>query len=48
MSAIGTKQSFSDASQNDCFGVLSGRSADQCLLLEVKQPEIGCRVFGCF
>jgi hypothetical protein len=48
MSAYGTKQTFSDDSQNDCFGVLSGRSADQCLLLGVKQPGIGHRVFGCF
>jgi hypothetical protein len=48
MSAFGTKQTFSDDSQNDCFGVLSGRSADQCLLLGVKQPGIGHRVFGCF
>jgi hypothetical protein len=46
--AIGTKQTFSDDSQNDRFGVLSGRSADQCLLLGVKQPGISHRVFGCY
>ena len=47
MSGAGTKETFSDDSQNDCFGVLSGRSADQCLLLGVKQPGIGHCVFGC-
>ncbi len=47
MTAVGTKQSFSDASQNGCFGVLNGSSQRQCLLSGIKQPGIGHRVFGC-
>ncbi len=31
-SGVGIKQSFSDDSQNDCFGVLSGSSERKCLL----------------
>ena len=46
MTANGTKQSFSDHNRNDRFGVLSGSSADQCLLLGVKRTDIGHRVFG--
>ena len=37
MSVRGTKETFSDDSLNDCFGVLSGSSADQCLLLGVER-----------
>jgi hypothetical protein len=47
MTGNGTKQSFSDVSQNGCFGVLSGSSQRQCLQLGVKRTEIDHRVFGC-
>ncbi len=46
-SASGTKQSFIDHNWNDRFGVLSGSSEHQCLLLGIKRTEIGHRVFGC-
>ncbi len=46
-STHGTKQSFSDHNRNDRFGVLSGSSEHQCLLLGVERTEIGHRVFGC-
>ena len=46
MSLVGTKQSFSDHNRNDCFGVLSGSSEHQCLLLGVERTEIGHCVFG--
>ncbi len=45
-SVIGTKQSFSDHNRNDRFGVLSGSSEHQCLLLGVERTEIGHCVFG--
>jgi len=46
MAAYGTKQSFNDHNRNDRFGVLSGSSEHQCLLLGVKRTEIGHSVFG--
>jgi len=48
MSALITKQSFSDHNRNDRFRVLNVSSECQCLLLEVEQTEIGHRVFGNF
>ncbi len=47
MTVIGTKLPFGDDSRNDRFGVLSGSSEHQCLLLGVERTEIGHRVFGC-